>query len=193
MNKYIAPVALEKAYRLLNHGPTVLVSATHDGVDDVMAAAWACALDFTPPKLTVVLDKISKTRELIEKSGTFVIQIPTVVQMQLTYELGSHSLFTEPDKLKHSGVELFSFDGHDMPFVAGCSGWLACRLINEPHNQAAHDLFIGEVIGAWADSRVFREGHWYFDTAPAQLRSLHYIAGGNFYTIGESLQVENPE
>jgi len=88
---------------------------------------------------------------------------------------------------------LFSFDGHDMPFVAGCSGWLACRLINEPHNQAAHDLFIGEVIGAWADSRVFREGHWYFDTAPAELRSLHYIAGGNFYTIGESLQVEKPE
>ncbi|EKT63273.1 flavin reductase family protein [Providencia burhodogranariea] len=192
MNKHVAPVALEKAYRLLNHGPTVLVSASHDGVKDVMAAAWACALDFTPPKLTVVLDKISKTRELIEKSGTFVIQIPTVAQMQLTYELGSHSLFTEPNKLQDSGVELFSVEGHEMPFVAGCSGWLACRLINEPHNQAAHDLFIGEVVGAWADSRVFREGHWYFDTAPAELRSLHYIAGGNFYTIGESLQIEKP-
>jgi hypothetical protein len=45
MSKYIAPVPLEKAYRLINHGPTVLVSARHGGVDDVMAAAWACALD----------------------------------------------------------------------------------------------------------------------------------------------------
>ena len=47
MNEFIAPVPLEKAYRLINHGPTVLVSARHGGVDDVMAAAWACALDMT--------------------------------------------------------------------------------------------------------------------------------------------------
>ena len=58
MNDSIKPVSLDKAYRLLSHGPTVLVSARHDGVDGVMAAAWACALDFDPPKLTVVLDKI---------------------------------------------------------------------------------------------------------------------------------------
>jgi flavin reductase (DIM6/NTAB) family NADH-FMN oxidoreductase RutF len=72
MNKHLAPVALEKAYRLLNHGPTVLVSASHGGTNDVMAAAWACALDFSPPKLTVVLDKMTQTRALIEQSGLFV-------------------------------------------------------------------------------------------------------------------------
>jgi flavin reductase (DIM6/NTAB) family NADH-FMN oxidoreductase RutF len=53
MDKHISAVALEKSYRLINHGPTVLVSARHDGVDDVMAAAWCSALDFAPPKLTV--------------------------------------------------------------------------------------------------------------------------------------------
>ena len=49
MDSYISPVDLQKAYRLINHGPTVLVSARHAGVDNVMAAAWACALDFAPP------------------------------------------------------------------------------------------------------------------------------------------------
>lgn len=93
MNNHIAPVALEKAHRLINHGPTVLVSACHNGVDNVMAAAWACALDFSPPKLTVVLDKIAKTRELVEKSGTFVIQVPTAAQLQMTHEVGSRSLY----------------------------------------------------------------------------------------------------
>ena len=48
--QHIAPVSLDKAYRLLNHGPTVLVSAAHAGQHNVMAAAWACALDFVPPK-----------------------------------------------------------------------------------------------------------------------------------------------
>lgn len=187
MNQPIATVALEKAYRLLNHGPTVLVSAGHEGVNDVMAAAWACALDFSPPKLTVVLDKMTKTRELIEQSGRFVIQVPTVAQLQLTYDVGNRSLFNDPDKLAHCGVELFSLDDVRLPFVAGCSAWLACRLISEPHNQQAHDLFIGEVTGAWSDTRVFKEGHWHFDSAEPALRSLHYVAGGQFYAIGESL------
>ena len=73
MNPHIAPVDLAKAYRLLNHGPTVLVSARHAGEDNVMAAAWACVLDFSPPKVTVVLDKATRTRQLIEASGRFAL------------------------------------------------------------------------------------------------------------------------
>ena len=50
------PVELEKSYRLLNHGPTVLVSSSHGGRHNVMAAAWSMPLDFSPPKVTVVID-----------------------------------------------------------------------------------------------------------------------------------------
>ncbi|MFZ6769993.1 flavin reductase family protein [Undibacterium sp. Di26W] len=190
MNSHIEPVDLKKAYRLINHGPTVLVSARHGGIDNVMAAAWACGLDFAPPKLTVVLDKTAKTRELVEKSGSFMIQVPTVAQLQLTHEVGTHSRFTEPDKLVNAGVQLFSVEGHDLPFVAGCSAWLACRLMVEPGNQEKYDLFIGEVVGAWADTRVFNNGHWNFERADPAWRSLHYIAGGHFYAIGDALSVD---
>lgn len=190
MDKHIAPVALEKAYRLINHGPTVLVSASHAGVNNVMAAAWCCALDFAPPKLTVVIDKATRTRALVENSGNFVIQVPTVAQLQLTHDVGSKSLLQEPDKLERAGVELFQIDGYETPFVAGCSAWLACRLIPEAHNQNTYDLFIGEVVGAWSDTRVFRDGHWHFEDASPKLGSLHYIAGGNFYAIGKALQAD---
>ncbi|MNF89274.1 D-alanine--D-alanine ligase A [compost metagenome] len=47
------PVPLPKAYRLLNHGPTVLVSAAHGGQRNIMAAAWAMPLDFEPPKVLI--------------------------------------------------------------------------------------------------------------------------------------------
>ncbi|AZF47809.1 flavin reductase family protein [Pseudomonas sp. R2-7-07] len=190
MDEHIAAVPLEKAYRLINHGPTTLVSAQHAGVTNVMAAAWACALDFSPPKVTVVLDKITKTRELVERSGVFVIQVPTVAQLKLTKNVGSASLFDTHDKLAQSDVELFDIPGQDLPFVSGCSAWLACKLLPEPHNQTTYDLFIGEVVGAWADTRVFKDGHWHFETAPADFRSLHYIAGGQFYAIGEALNVD---
>jgi len=190
MNPHLATVPLVKSHRLINHGPTVLVSARHGGVDNVMAAAWACALDFSPPKLTVVLDKSTKTRELVERSGRFVIQVPTVAQLQLTSTLGTHSLASAPDKLAASGVQLFGIEGFDQPFVAGCSAWLACELIAEPHNQQTYDLFIGEVVGAWADTRVFRAGHWHFADADPSWRSLHYIAGGHFHATGEALPVQ---
>lgn len=188
-----AAVELEKAYRLLNHGPTVLVSACHEGVSDVMAAAWVCALDIVPPKLTVVLDKISGTRELVEKSGQFAVQVPTVAQLQLTYWLGTHSLRNEPDKMARSGVQLFQIDGYETSLVAGCSAWLVCRLLAEPHNQDRYDLFIGEVVGAWADDRVFKDGHWHFETAGPGWRSLHHVAGGHFYAVGEALSLKDDD
>jgi len=189
MNQYIAPVPLEKAYRLLTHGPTVLVSSRHHGVDNVMAAAWSCALDFAPPKVTVVIDKITATRALVENSGMFVLQVPTVAQLQLTEQLGTTSLATEPDKLRRAQAELFHIDGYDLPFVAGCSAWLACRLVPEPHNQQTYDLFIGEVVGAWSDTRAFKDSHWQFEHAAPAWRSLHHVAGGHFYAIGEALAV----
>lgn len=71
------------------------------------------------------------------------------------------------------------------------AAWLACRVLPEPRNEQVYDLFIGEVIAAWADARVFSNGHWHFESAPPALRSLHYIAGGQFYAIGESIVVQN--
>ena len=76
MSAPIRPVDLAKAYRLLNHGPTVLVSARHQAVDNVMAAAWCCALDFDPPKLTVVIDKATRTRALVEASAGERLALP---------------------------------------------------------------------------------------------------------------------
>ena len=96
---YIAPVELEKAYRLLNHGPTVLVSAQHGDDRNVMAAAWACALEFKPAKVSVVLDKSTKTRQLVEQSGYFTLQVPCYAQLDLTHQLGTISKLDDPENL----------------------------------------------------------------------------------------------
>lgn len=182
------PVALDKAYRLMNHGPTVLVSASHAGVANVMAAAWAGVLDFTPPKLTVVLDKATATRALIEASGQFALQLPTRAMATLTTGVGSDSAHTVPDKLHKYGVQLFSVPGSAVPLVQGCVGWLLCRLVPEPHNQQTYDLFIGEVTAAWADDRVFSQGRWHFDQADNALRTIHHVAGGSYLVSGDSVQ-----
>lgn len=189
MNPHVAPVEPGKAIRLINHGPTTLVSAHHGGVDNVMAAAWVCALNFAPPQLTAIIDGDTATRRLIEASGRFVIQVPTAAQLQLTHAVGNTSLNDTPDKLARCGVELFRMNGHPEPFVAGCAAWLLCRVVPEPHNQENYDLFIGEITAAWADTRVFRDGRWHFQDADPGWRSIHHVAGGQFYAIGEGLKL----
>ncbi|EIK96613.1 flavin reductase-like domain-containing protein [Pseudomonas sp. M47T1] len=176
------PVALDKAYRLLNHGPTVLVSAAHGGRRNIMAAAWAMPLDFQPPKVAVVLDKSTWTRQLLEASGTFVLQVPCVAQADIVQTVGNTAGKTL-DKFAAYGLHTFAGEQLDAPLLEGCVAWLECRLLPEPHNEGTYDLFLGEVISAQADSRVFSEGHWHFEQHD-QLRTLHHVAGGHFMAIG---------
>ena len=185
---HLQAIALEKSSVLMNHGPTVLVSAQHAGTQNVMAAAWACVLDFgKSTKVTVVLDKSTFTRGLIESSGYFALQLPTKKMAALTHALGSKSAHDVPDKLQKNGVNTFSLPGFELPLVEGCAAWLACRLMPEPHNQQTYDLFIGEVIGAWADERVFRGGRWRFDEVSDDWRTIHHVAGGQFFVTGAAI------
>ncbi|MCD4483776.1 flavin reductase family protein [Chromobacterium vaccinii] len=182
----LADVELAKSYRLLNHGPTVLVSSAAGGRRNVMAAAWAMPLDFDPPKVLVVVDKSTYTRELIEASGEFVLNIPCRAQAAQVVQVGSESGHGQ-DKFASSGLSPLPAQKVGAPRVVGCIAYLECRVVQEPHNQQQYDLFIGEVVAAQADSEVYSDGRWHFSDDAK--RSLHYIAGGAFFATGEAFSV----
>ena len=181
MSQRIA-VPLPKAYLLLNHGPTVLVSSAHGGARNVMAAAWNMALDFDPPKVAVVIDKSTYTRELIEASGEFVLNLPSRTQAALTVAVGSES-GRGIDKLAKVGAGRTAASRVGAPLIDGCLAWLECRIIPEPHIQQTYDLFLGEVLAAWADPDAFSGGRWHFPDGDR--RSIHYLSGGAFFATGE--------
>ena len=189
------PVPLAKAYRLLNHGPTVLVTSAHGHERNVMAAAWNMGLNYEPALVSVVIDKATFTRELIEASGKFALNVPARGIAAQTLAVGRVS-GRDLDRAKHvdkfSAFGLDTFTGADtaLPLVAGCVGWLECMLVPEPHNQTQYDLFIGQVTAAWADPRVFSDGRWtYGADTPTELQTLHYVAGGSFLTVGDAFEV----
>ncbi len=188
------PVELKHAYRLMNHGPTVLVSAAHGGHRNLMAAAWAMPLDFTPPKVAVVIDKSTFTRGLVEGSGVFALNLPCAAQADLAFTVGNTHGGPEGvgDKFRRHGIAHFEGQTPGLPLVAGCVGWLECRLLPEPHIQQAYDLFLGEVVAAWADARVFDGGRWHFEGHPG-LRTLHHVAGGHFLLPSDSVQAQLPD
>ncbi|MEV7663555.1 flavin reductase [Paenarthrobacter sp. NPDC089316] len=177
----IRPVELSKAYRLLQLGATTMLSAKHQDDADVMAAAWVGLGG--PNKVIAYLGTQSYTRKLVEKSGYFVVHIPTVQQMETVLYVGGHSKFISPKKLEN--MPLFYQDGCDIPLVTGSAGYLLCKVVPNAQQEQQFDSFMGEIVSAWADSRVFDGRHWIFDEAPEELRTVHYVAGGQFYAMGQ--------
>lgn len=178
-------VPLAKAYLLLNHGPTVLVSSAHGGRRNVMAAAWSMPLDFDPPKVAVVIDKSTLTRELVEASGEFVLNVPSRQQAAMTLAVGTQS-GRQIDKFSIVGVGGTAASGVGAPLIDGCLAWLECRVIPEPHNQRSYDLFLAEVVAAWADPAAFSNGRWHFPDE--RQRSIHYLSGGSFVPSGDAFE-----
>ncbi|KTW21182.1 flavin reductase family protein [Staphylococcus xylosus] len=177
----IKPIDITKAYRLLQVGPTTMISAKHDNVENVMAAAWVGLVGNY--KVMAYIGKQAFTRELIEKSGYFVVHVPTVKQMETVLYVGEHSTKEMDNKLDN--VTIFYQDDVDLPLVEGSAGWIVCKVVPNEKNEQDHDLFMGEIVKAWSDDRVFNNGHWIFDDAPDELRTVHYVAGGQFYAIGK--------
>jgi flavin reductase (DIM6/NTAB) family NADH-FMN oxidoreductase RutF len=190
----IQAVELSHACRLINHGPTVLVSSAHGARRNVMAAAWSMPVEFTPPRVAVVIDKSTYTRELVLASGAFALNLPCRAIADLVYTVGSETGKPthegEPDKFARHGLEPRPGPLLGLPLVPGCVAWMECRLIEEPHAQQAYDTFFGEVLTALADSRVFARGRWSFRDDNADLQTLHHLGGGLFALPARTLQAE---
>ena len=188
MTARFQPVALEHASRLVNHGPTVLVTSAAGDRRNVMAAAWSMPVEFTPPRIAVVIDKKTHTRELVIASGAFALCLPGTALVDLTHAVGSIS-GRSVDKFARFGIAATPGPELGMPLLEhGIAAWLECRLIREPHVEDAYDTCFGEVVAAAADARIFAGGHWSFRDDNTDLQTIHHLGGGNFVRPGGTLR-----
>lgn len=181
-------VDLDRCTQLLGHGPVTLITSAHAGRRNVMAAAWAMPLDFVPPKLIVIIDARTLTRTLVDASGEFGVQIPTRAIADQTLAAGSCS-GAQVDKFARYGIQTFAAQHIGAPMIEDCAAWLECRVL--PDASARMDIVIGEVLAAYADAALYSENRWHFGADP-QARTIHYVAGGQFFATGESFTVEPP-
>ena len=185
MSEKMQPVPLAKSYLLLNHGPVTLVTSASAGRENIMAAAWVMPLDFDPPKVLLVLDRQTQTREFVNATGQFALNLPCQAIADKVLAAGRHS-GRDGDKFVMTGLETIPASRIDVPLVKGCVGWLECKVIPETVNQNRYDLFIAEVVAAWADPEVFSNGRWHF--SDPNRRTIHYQAGGSFFVTGGTIE-----
>lgn len=188
------PVQLNHASRLLNHGPTVIVSTLHEGRRNLMAAAWSMPVEFTPPRIAVVIDKSTYTREQIAHTKTLALNIPCLALADLTFTVGSVSGRGQPmpeeDKFTRYGIASFAGPVLGLPLVEGCIGWMECRVIDEPHTETAYDTFFVEAVSALSDTRVFVNGRWDLNDGNRPLHTIHHLGAGLFGVAADTVQAK---
>lgn len=192
MSGHFRPVALEHASRLINHGPTVLVTSAHAGRRNLMAAAWSMPVEFTPPRVAVVIDKHTFTRELVAASGGFALCLPGPALADLTFAVGSES-GRDIDKFARHGIAAGTGPALGLPVLEhGCAAWIECRLIAEAHTEEAYDTCFAEIVAAAADERIFTGGRWDFRDDNADLQTIHHLGAGRFVRAGGVIQARRP-
>lgn len=181
-------VPLRRAYKLINHGPTTLITSSAYGRRNVMAAAWVMALDFDPARIVAVIAGETMSRELIETSGEFVVNVPTVKMLDAVYAAGQVSGEDE-DKFETLALKTSPASIVGAPLLDDCVAWLECRLVPEPHMQEHYDLFVANVVAAWADDASFIDGVWRFPSDDD--RTLHHLSAGVFVTSGDIVKAKS--
>ena len=180
----IKPVELSRCTQLLDHGPVTIITSAHGKQSNVMAASWSMPLDFNPPKVVVIMDRNTLTRELVNASGEFGLQIPNRAFANQTLAVGSHSGH-QLDKFAAFKLTTFPSKIINVPMLSECIAWMECKVINDASQR--FDIIIAEVVAAYAKSKVYSDNRWHFGEDPDS-RTCHYVAGGQFFATGEAFQ-----
>ncbi|MEM3387691.1 MAG: flavin reductase family protein [Nitrososphaerales archaeon] len=147
-------VSLNFALRLMYPRPTVLVSCALDGKPNIITLAWSTPLSHCPPLLGISVGLERYSHELIDKSGEFVVNIPTIDLIKQTILCGERS-GREVDKFKEANLTPLPSLKVRAPSILECVAHLECKVVQRIH-VGDHTLFVGEVLAARVNEGLFK-------------------------------------
>jgi flavin reductase (DIM6/NTAB) family NADH-FMN oxidoreductase RutF len=170
-------VELSSAYRLLHPMHTVLVScAGKAGKPNVLPLAWAMPTSHNPPLVAVSMVSNRYSRTLVEETGEFVVNIPTVDIVKETLVCGRISGI-DHDKFSETGLTPLPARKVKAPIVKECIAHLECKLHSQ-FKTGDHTVFVGEIVEAYVNEGVFTDK---YDVGKA--RMLFHLGGNVFATL----------
>lgn len=133
---------MEKIYRLLYPMRVVLITASHQGKDNIMPAAWCYPLSADPPIFGVAISKKRYTYHLIHEAKSFAINLASPEMKDAVETCGKTS---GKDKDKFALAGLSREKGKATTVIAQSPATIECELIDE-YEIGDHVLFVGKAI-----------------------------------------------
>ena len=145
-------MALPLAYRVTPTG-LYLISTAYEGKRNVQFAFRALGLSDEPPLLLIGIQENNFSREMIQKSREFVVNVCSENQLHAVNRSRDLSGRNVEDKFIALGLETLPAKHVRAPLVAGCHANVECRLIQETFVDGLF-LFIGQALTAHIDDQV---------------------------------------
>ena len=158
--------------------PVTLVGAMVEGRANFMAVGWVMRVNRQPPLLAVALNKAHYTPEGIRAQRTFSVNFPGADLMEKADYCG----LVSGHKVDKSGLfRVFFGELKSAPLIEECPLGLECRVFDVVE-LPANDLFIGEIVAAYADEDCLTDGR------PDILKInplMLTMPDNNYWTVGD--------
>ena len=145
-------LALTNAYRVTPTG-LYLISTAYQGKRNVQFAFRALGLTVDPPLLVIGIQADNYSREVIEKSGEFVVNVCSQNQLYAVDKSRDLSGRNVDDKFVALGLETLPAKHVKAPLVAGCHANVECNLVNNLKLDGLF-LFVGQALASYIDDQV---------------------------------------
>lgn len=143
----------------LQPGPAgVVVMATcvgSIGKPNIITLGMFMPISSNPPMVCIGVAPQRYSHKLIEESGEFVVNVPSITLKRQMELCGSRS-GKDLDKFAAAGLTPIPSLKVKPPRIKECFGHLECKVV-QTHECEDHTLFVGGVVASSADEEVMKE------------------------------------
>lgn len=169
-------VPLDKATRLINHGPVVMVSSSFGEKKDVTPVAWTMPVEKNPPVIVLEIGENHFIFDCILETKDFVVNIPGKGIAEKVVQCGSCS-GRDVDKFEEYGLTAVPAKNVTSPALGESLASLECTLVEDKHLLREYNIVVGKVEYAEAEEGSFDE-HWLF--AKDEYKTIHHLGNRTF-------------
>ena len=158
--------------------PVTLIGTEIGGRPNYLTAGWIARVNADPPMIAVSINRANATPEGIRENKTFSVNLPSAAMIRATDYCG---LVSARDTDKSDVFDHFRGVLTGAPMIQECPLTMECRLV-ETVELPSHLLFIGEIVGGFANERVISGGK---PDTKAINPLLLTMPDNSYWTLGE--------
>ncbi|MCW5838748.1 MAG: flavin reductase family protein [Anaerolineales bacterium] len=138
------PAQLREVLRFWTTGVTI-VSAAHQGRRHGMTVNSFTSLSLEPPLVSISLEKVTRTHELVSQVGRFGVSLLRASQQELSNRFAGRE---SEQQDRFADVATFTLETGS-PLLQEALAYFDCR-VAVTHDAGTHTIFISEVLAAGA-------------------------------------------
>ncbi len=174
-------IELDSASRLLHPRNTVLVTCRGKrNKVDIITLAWSMPVSHKPSMAAISIAPRRLSHRIIQQTGEFVINVPTMDIVRQTLFCGRVSGRTH-DKFKEAHFTRLPAKRVRVPLIKECAAHLEC-MVRKKVIVGDHTLFIGEVVACSVNEGIF-DKEFKID----KMKPVFHIGGDDFATLSDKV------